>query len=83
MGASALNLFIWWKAIGLMGSAAEAGGKPTLGAIFTVLALLIKLPLYVACWMLAKRLGAPAPTCFLWGIGLVYLALFGWVLAKR
>ena len=76
------NLWAMWKIITLIGKASEVGRPQRVGATLTVLAFLVKLPLFVALGIVAQRLGGAAPGCFLAGLGLVYSALIGWALTR-
>jgi|DewCreStandDraft_4_1066084.scaffolds.fasta_scaffold203845_2 hypothetical protein len=75
-------LALWWV-VRLTGGLAPLGAAPRFGASLTILAFLVKLPLFIALGFLAHRLGGPAPGAFLLGLGLVYFALVGWALASN
>lgn len=81
--ATLFNLWALSKIIGLVGNAAPKGQPERLGAIWTVLAFFVKLPLFVALGIVSQRIGGGAPGCFLVGLGLVYSALVGWALTRE
>ncbi len=83
VAGSFLNMFFTWQVLELFKKSAEAAPPPRMGAILTVLAFLIKLPLFVACGLLARHLGGGAVPCFLGGVALVYFCAVGWALARR
>ena len=59
-----------------LASGGATSKKPTLGqTVVIALALLLKLPLIYAGWVLSQRLGPFAPAWFLAGLALVYCAL--------
>lgn len=72
---TAVFLYGTWVIVQLS-SGGASGKRPTTGQALTVaLALLLKLPLIYAGWLIAKRLGPFAPAWFLAGLALVYCAL--------
>lgn len=60
-----------------------AAEKAKLANILMGLVVLLKLPVVVGAGMFAWRIGGPASTTFLTGLGLVYSSLFGWALLQR
>lgn len=78
-GVSVLGLraVVWFMA---KSAESEAASGPA--GLAAVLALLIKLPLFVFCAMAAFRLGPAGPVSFLVGLGLVYCALIFWAQAR-
>lgn len=78
---TAFSVIALWGVVRMCGNAAPAGAAPRLGAFVTVLAFLVKLPVFILLGMLAQHLGGAAVPCFLLGLGLVYFALVGWALA--
>jgi hypothetical protein len=82
VGGSIFNLFATWGIIRLGAGASPKGKRQWLRGAAAVLGFLIKLPIFVALGLWAMRMGGPALPHFLGGIGLVYSALVGWVLAK-
>jgi hypothetical protein len=68
-------LYGTWVVVQLA-SAGAVARKPTVGqALIVALALLLKIPLIYAGWLLSQRLGPFAPAWFLGGLALVYCAL--------
>lgn len=49
-----------------------------LGTTYVIFLFLVKVPVFVALSLLARRVGGAAIPCFVAGIGLVYSALIGW-----
>lgn len=80
--ATGFSVIALWMVVRMIGRAAPEGAAPRLGAMATVLAFLVKLPLFIVLGMLTQRIGGPAAPCFLMGLGLVYLGLIGWALAS-
>jgi len=81
--ATSFSVIALWGVVRTCSGAASAGFAGRFGVVLTVLAFLVKLPLFVILGMWAQNLGAGAAACFLAGLGLVYLALVGWALASR
>ncbi len=79
---TAFSVVALWGVVRMCGRAAPEGAAPRLGAFVTVLAFLVKLPVFIVLGMLAQRLGGAAVPCFLLGLGLVYFGLVGWALAS-
>lgn len=81
-GASCLNLVGWWLLIRLMGSEpTEKAAK--LGAGCSVFLFFLKLPLLIAAWYLAQKLGPETTAPFLMGLGLVYSWMLVWAQRPR
>ncbi len=80
---SLINLGALWGVIRLIGSVVTDTATGKLGAFLTVLAFLMKMPIFVGMAFAARALGPSATSCFLLGIALVYFAMIGWVLARR
>ena len=80
---SLINLGALWGIIRLIGSVVTDNATGKLGAFLTVLAFLMKMPIFVGMAFAARALGPSATSCFLLGIALVYFAMIGWVLARR
>lgn len=78
---SGFNLLAMWGVIRLMGGLSRADAPSRIGAVLTVVAFLVKLPLIFALMFLAHAIGGAAPGAFLIGLGMVYSALIGWALA--
>jgi hypothetical protein len=81
--ATAFNNWATWGVIALTGPPPTDEAAVRRRATFTVLAFLLKLPLWVAFVLLARRIGEGALPCFLGGLALVYFATIGWALARR
>ena len=86
VGVVGTVVFLWgtWVVVQFT-TAGASDEKPRLAkTVVMSLALLLKLPLIYAGWLLSHRLGPFGPTWFLGGLGLVYSALvFRAVLAVR
>ena len=83
MAGSFINLWAFWMIIKLASNMFASEQRATLGASFIVFAFFAKLPIFFALWLLSRRVGDPAPSCFLIGLGLVYCGAVGWSLASR
>jgi hypothetical protein len=83
ISGSLINLVAWWAVIGFATRTFATEKRAGLGGWFIALALFLKLPVFVAFWLLARKFGDPAPTWFMIGLGLVYSGAVGWSLAKR
>lgn len=83
IAGSLINLGALWGIIRLIGSISAGSENGKLGAFLTVLAFLMKMPVFVGMAFAAKALGPTSTSCFLVGIALVYFAMIGWVLARR
>lgn len=92
MGLSAAVISIggWWLIIrlGVRSATAPAdarihGRRNRTFAFLSVLAFLMKLPLFVLLAILTHRLGPVADTGFLIGMGLVYSALIGQAILRN
>ena len=84
IAGSYLNLYGWWRILKLMGDEqARLGRPPTpIANAVGIIAFFLKLPILIGLWFGAKLIGGMATSCFLVGLGLVYLGLIGWVLAR-
>ncbi|MEA2554609.1 MAG: hypothetical protein QOJ65_2785 [Fimbriimonadaceae bacterium] len=82
IAGSAFNIWALWSVIRLSGKMIDTERLRNRGTFIIVLAFFVKLPLFLAMGMLAQSIGAPAQTCFLLGLALVYSALVGWALAR-
>jgi hypothetical protein len=81
--AAAFNLWALAGILKLGSEAAVAGPKgPKVATAFIVFAFFCKLPVFILLGLFTKRLGDPAPGCFLVGVGLVYSAVVGSALAS-
>ena len=78
-----VNLYGWWRIIGLTSSAIETRRGRSLGASFIVLLFFAKLPIFIALAFAISKLGRAPLGCFLIGVGLVYCALVGWSFVPR
>ena len=77
-----LNLWAWWAIVGLAGMAATEGGTPRLGFSLVVLAFLVKLPVFVGLFFLARNLGNSAVGPFIFGTILVYFSVTTWAATR-
>jgi hypothetical protein len=81
ISVSALGLVLWWRIIRLVAAGAESSStKASFGGCVTVLAFLLKLPIFFCAAFFAVKIGGISRLCFLIGLGQVYLALIGWSL---
>ena len=80
---TSISILGLWMVVRLCGVAAPSGASARIGAAFSVLVFLVKLPIFIFCGLMAHRVGGNAYLAFLIGLGLVYLALVGWSLANR
>lgn len=83
ISGATFNLWALRAIIGLATANATSELGRRKGTLYIVLAFFIKLPLFIALGVTANRVGGPAPSCFLLGLGLVYFGLVGWSLARR
>ena len=81
-GGATLNLWAWWAIVGLAGRAAKEGGTPRLGSSLVVLAFLVKLPVFVGLFALARHLGNSAVGPFIFGTILVYFSVTTWAATR-
>ena len=77
-----LNLWAWWAIVGVAGRAAKDGGTPRLGSSLVVLAFLVKLPVFVGLYALARNLGNSAVGPFIFGTILVYFTVTTWAATR-
>lgn len=80
---TSFNLWALWRVCALLGAVAEDQPQPKFGSVVTVFVFLLKLPVLIGLGLAMQRVGGPAMTCFLIGLGMVYFALVGWALARR
>jgi len=82
LGGTFINLIGWWLLIRLLGAdVKEKNAKLSAGC--SVFLFFLKLPLILACWFLAKKVGHPAEGPFLIGLGLVYCGMLIAVQTRR
>jgi hypothetical protein len=79
--ASVINLLGLWTAIKIFTAASKSNSK--IQPILIVLTCFLKMPLFIAAGVVAKRLQSPSPQCFLAGVVLVYSTLIWWVARTR
>ncbi|HXH60312.1 MAG TPA: hypothetical protein VNI20_03040 [Fimbriimonadaceae bacterium] len=86
LGMVGTAVFLWgtWIIVRVFSEASQRPGKKRIRTPIMVLALLLKIPLVYAGWIVALKLGPFGPGWFLVGLGLVYCAVV-WraVLAAR
>jgi hypothetical protein len=84
LSGAGIGILGWWVVIRMMGRnvPTEESVKPWDGTNWVVLAFLFKLPIFFVLAFIARRVGGAAVPGFLWGLGLVYLALVGWALSR-
>lgn len=75
LGGTAAFLYGTWIVVQLASAGADHGKPTSAQAAIAAIALLFKLPLIYAGWVLSQRLGPFAPGWFLGGLALVYCAL--------
>ncbi|GMV88742.1 MAG: hypothetical protein AMXMBFR81_16730 [Chthonomonas sp.] len=80
--ATTFSILALWGVVRLLGDWCRDRPPSTAMQFVLILAFLFKFPLLWAAWVVATRIGDMAPSCFLMGLGLVYSALVGWVLAQ-
>ena len=81
--ASALfGVAVLWQLVQLLGRSVSAGRNAGCGTFLTIGGFFAKLPLYIACGMVAARLGHAAFSCFLAGVVLVYFCLVARAVAR-
>ena len=83
LGSTGFNFLAYRLAMYVVGKTIKDSGQTAGAAIFGVLALFVKLPIWVLCTVIAQRMGGSVLNCFLVGLGLVYCAAIGWALAKN
>ncbi len=90
IGGATFNLWAIWLMTGALGRLMKDPSedfkietkKAKIASVLIVLAFFSKLPIFLSFAIITRRVGPPALTCFLVGVGLVYFALIGWTLAK-
>lgn len=85
MGLAATSITVggWWLPIWVVGNRSRSDNPDGMqGTFWVVLTFLLKLPIFFILAFGARRIGGNAEPCFLWGLGLVYLALIGWALSN-
>jgi hypothetical protein len=80
--ATTFSILALWGVVRLLGDWCRDRPPSTAMQFVLILSFLFKFPLLWAAWLVAGRIGGMAPCCFLMGLGLVYSALVGWVLAQ-
>ncbi len=78
IAASTFNLWAMWMAIRFLGDLFSRNPQVRKGGLVLGLAILIKLPVFIAAGMSVQRLGSAASTTFIAAIGLVYSAMVWW-----
>ncbi len=80
---TSFHLWALWRLCVLSGAVAPAGPKAQLGAILSILAFFMKIPVLMVISNAMQKLGGQAHSCFLSGLGVVYCLMIGWALARR
>jgi len=80
--ATTFSILALWGVVRLLGDWCRDRPPSTAMQFVLIGAFLFKIPLLWVAWLVAGRIGGMAPSCFLMGLGLVYSALVGWVLAQ-
>ena len=83
LGSTAFNIGAFRLALYVVGRTIEETKQVDAAAVFGLTALLIKLPIWCVCAMIAQRMGGAVLNGFLAGLGLVYCAAVGWVIVKN
>jgi len=83
LGSTAFNIGAFRLALYVVGRTIEETKQVDAAGVFGVTALLIKLPVWCVCAMIAQRMGGAVLNGFLAGLGLVYCAAIGWVIVKN
>ena len=83
LGSTAFNFIAFRAALYVIGRTVQETKRTDAAAVFGVMALFVKLPIWCICAMIAQRQGGVVLNCFLIGLGLVYLAAIGWAQAKN
>lgn len=83
LGSTAFNFIAFRMAIYVIGKTIKETQQTNTAAVFGVIALFVKLPIWCVCAMVAQRQGGAVLNCFLVGLGLVYFAAIGWAQAKN
>lgn len=83
LGSTAFNFGAFRLALWVVGRTVKETKQVDSAGIFGVMALFVKLPIWCVCAMIAQKAGGMVLNGFLIGLGLVYLAAIGWVVAKN
>lgn len=83
LGSTAFNFIAFRFALWVVGRTVKETKKVDSAGIFGVMALFVKLPIWCVSAMIAQKAGGAVLNCFLLGLGAVYLAAMGWVIAKN
>lgn len=82
LGATTIGSYFLWQVIRLAGKAVTEGATAQSTTILVVLGFFLKIPLLLAAFWAANRIGGAAPACFIAGVVLVYFALVTWAAAR-
>jgi len=83
LGSTAFNIIAFYFALYVAGKTVKQSHQVDTAAVFGVMALFVKLPVWCVCAMVAQRMGGAVLNGFLAGLGLVYCAAVGWVIVKN
>jgi hypothetical protein len=83
LGSTGFNILAFRFALWVVGRTVKETRQTDSAAVFGVMALFVKLPIWCVSAMIAQKAGGMVLNCFLIGLGLVYLAATGWVIAKN
>jgi len=83
LGSTGFNFIAFRMALWVVGRTVKETRQVDSAGIFGVMALFVKLPVWCVCAVIAQKAGGMVLNGFLIGLGLVYLAAIGWVIAKN
>ena len=83
LGSTAFNFVAFRFALWVVGRTVKETKTIDTAGMFGVMALFIKLPVWCISAVIAQKAGGMVLNGFLIGLGLVYLAAIGWVVAKN
>jgi hypothetical protein len=83
LGSTAFNFIAFRFALWVVGKTVQETKSVDSAGIFGVMALFVKLPIWCVCAAIAQKAGGAVLNGFLIGLGLVYCAAIGWVIAKN
>ncbi len=81
--ATATSMFGTWMGIVFVGKLMKESAPSWQGAIFPIVAMVIKLPVILGAMVWVLRLGQPAPSWFLAGLALVYSVTIWWAVTRQ
>ena len=82
IAASWIHLVLLWRVIVVLGESSKQQPVVRQGTTMVVLGFAFQLPIFILFGFAATKLGHGSLSCFVTGIGMVYLALIGWAISR-